>query len=71
VITTQRIAARVSVAWAARWGLAVAVLGVALGASGCAGPRYDRTGYSGNQALYSVNPKCAGEFAPCQDGTAR
>ena len=45
-------------------------LGAVLGATGCTGPRYDSARYTGNQAIYAVNPKCADEFSPCQDGTA-
>ena len=48
----------------------VVALGAALGATGCAGPRFDSPHYSGNQALDAANPKCADEFSPCQDGAA-
>ena len=47
------------------------VLGAVLGATGCAGPRFDSATYSGNQAYYAVNPRCADEFRPCHDGGAR
>ena len=54
-----------------RVAFALGVFGVMLGATGCAGPRYDSASYSGNQAYYAVNPRCADEFRPCDDGGAR
>ena len=53
-----------------RLAVGLVILGAVLFAAGCAGPRYDSASYSGNQAYYAVNPRCADEFRPCHDGAA-
>jgi hypothetical protein len=61
---------RRSVARRAPMALALLAMCTMFGA-GCAGPRMDSARYGGNAALYGVNPKCATEFSPCQDGTGK